>query len=950
MEASYLPVATYRLQFNAGFTLAQATRLLPYLHTLGISTVYASPLFKARRGSEHGYSVTNPLELNPELGGRAAFDNFCRKLQAWKLGLLLDIVPNHMALSNDNFWWQDVLEHGPSSLYSDFFDINWEPPCRLLTQKLLLPVLGRPYGDCLENQELVLVLTPEGLGVTYYQHYFPLDPATYPLFLTHRLEELRQQLGEEHPDLIRLLGILTLIQHLPPRQTTNRKKRRERHHWSSIIKKSLWLLYENSPPFRTFVQNNLRRFNGERGNQASFDLLDRLLRQQVYRLAHWLVSLEMINYRRFFSINDLIGIRVEDPEVFAATHHLLFRLVEEGKIQGLRLDHIDGLYDPLEYLRRLQEQLRLRAPDATAPFYLVVEKILAPQEELPEDWPVAGTTGYDFLNCLNNFFIDPAGLRRLESAYHQWCPELPDWETVVYEKKKLVFSRLFGGEIRNLSEMLLRLAAQDRRAMDLPAAALEAALVELTACLGIYRTYVTGLQVSSRDRGWLLQALATARRRQPALHPPALEFLGRILLLDWPASLEEETKKAWLHFVRCWQQCSGPVMAKGLEDTACYVYNPLLSLNEVGGYRQPTTVAAFHASNQQRRQRWPGTLNATSTHDTKRSEDVRARLNVLTELAGEWQACLRRWTGWNRYRKIQVAGREAPDRNEELFLYQTLVGAWPLEPGEVPAFQERLRQYLIKALREAKVNSRWIDPQEDYETAVLRFADRLLQPDPDNPFLPDFLAFQEKVAFYGALNSLSQVLLKIGAPGVPDFYQGQELWDFSLVDPDNRRPVDFARRQRLLAALQQQEKEGTGLLWSSLWPRWRDGSLKLYLTYKALQARRKWQQLFAAGEYLPLAVTGRQRRRVIAWAWRKERQWLLVLGTRFFTALTPPGQPPLSHRWAGTAVVLPDAAPKQWREELSDLALTAHRRDRRLLLPLAEVFQYLPLALLSGQT
>jgi len=941
---SRVPAATYRLQFHAGCTFAQATRLLPYLAALGISDLYASPLFQARRGSLHGYSVTNPLQLHPELGSPARFEAMVRKLRSLGLGLLLDVVPNHMALSHTNPWWQDVLENGQSSPYAAFFDIEWDPPYRSLKNRILLPILGRPYGHCLEDQELTLHLSPEGFAVHYYDHRFPLDPKSYLPILTHRLDDLKTALGADNPDVIRILGVISLIHNLPARTVGSLKKRRERLHWRDIIKKNLWLLYDRSPRLREFLDENLRQFNGRRGDPASFTLLDQLLREQPYRLAHWLVSLEMINYRRFFSINDLIGIRVEDPQVFTATHGLLFNLVAEGKVTGLRLDHIDGLHDPTAYLNRLQAELQARRPaGANAPCYVVVEKILEKDEPLPASWPVAGTTGYDFLGVLNNLFVAAEGLAEMEAFYRQVTGVPGSWADVVYEKKKFIMASLFGGEVHNLEDELANLAAADRQAMDVSRRELLSALTEISACLPVYRTYTCSYTVAPVDRDAIEAALAEARRRQPALTELALDFLRRILLLEFSDHMAEDQKKSWLRFVCRWQQFTGPIMAKGLEDTAAYVYNPLLSLNEVGGCRQAVTPAAFHTFCRERLRRWPATMNATSTHDTKRSEDVRARLNVLTEIPQLWHQKLQTWRAWHAPRKGIRNGAPVPDANEEIFIYQTLLGAWPLDPAEVPEFQERLRAYLIKALREAKVHSRWIEPRQDYEQAVLAFVDDILNETPGNVFLPDFLAFQEQLAYFGALNSLSQVLLKITAPGVPDIYQGTELWDFSLVDPDNRRPVDFSRRQRMLQELQAREAAGDPALPGELLAAWRDGRVKLFLTYKALLIRQSSRELFAAGDYLPLEVAGPAREHVVAFARHRKDQWVIVAAGRFFARLTTPAHPPVGEAvWQQTRLLLPAAAPGNWREELGGRLIAGGTEG----LPLAAVFAQLPVALL----
>ena len=756
MFKARVPISTYRLQFHAGWNFSQATKLAPYLNDLGISDVYASPLFKASRGSLHGYSVTNPLELNPELGSKAQFDSFCRKLRSMDMGLLLDVVPNHMALSKSNPWWQDVLENGQSSPYAVFFDIEWNSPYRSLKNRVLLPILGRPYGKCLEDQELTLSLNSDGFVVNYYDHRFPLDLQSYLPILNHRLDDLKKRLGEDNPDFIRIMGVISLLQNLPPRTVTGIKKRRERLHWRDVVKKSLRLLHEQSPELREYIEENLRQFNGRRGDPASFDLLDGILREQSYRLAHWLLSLEMINYRRFFSINDLIGIRVEDPEVFEATQSLLFRLVEEKKVTGLRLDHIDGLNDPEGYFQRLQNRLRSNTKsEEKNQFYLVTEKILGDGEPLPQTWQVAGTSGYDFLGILNNLFLLENGLLELLRIYQDFSGVTSTWEDMVYEKKKFIMDSSFGGEVHNLEVDLVALADKDRQAMDISRHNLFQALIEISACLPVYRTYTRSYEISPTDRAYLEEAFAKADRK-PSLGEISPNFLRKVLLLQFPPGMQEEQKKLWLRFVCRWQQFTGPIMAKGLEDTVAYVFNPLISLNEVGGYHRAVSVDAFHSFNLERQRLWPTTMNTTSTHDTKRSEDVRARLNVLTEMPQVWQQRLAHWHELNISKKKTAATGEIPDRNEEIFLYQTLLGVWPLNQAEIPSLPERLESYLIKALREAQIHSRWIDPRNDYEQSVVEFCRAILEEKPDNKFRKDFLELQGRLAYFGALNSLSQ--------------------------------------------------------------------------------------------------------------------------------------------------------------------------------------------------
>ena len=908
MPGFRVPAATYRLQFHHGFRFITAQALVPYLHDLGISDLYASPFFKARRRSLHGYSVTNPLEINPELGSRVSLRALRKVLKSRDMGLLLDIVPNHMALSHHNPWWLDVLENGPASPYGVFFDIDWHPFNRVLEGRVIQPVLGSPYGQALENREIRLVLEEEGFFVYYYEHKFPLDPKTYELILRHRLADLVRELGEGNSAIMSLLGLITLVEHLPPRSLTSKRKILERHRQKEILKNNLWLLYQVNPLIKKFLDENITLFNGRAGDPESFNLLDRLLSLQPYRLAYWRVSLDMINYRRFFSVNDLIGLRVEDPRVFEASHTLLFNLIREGKVSGVRVDHVDGLYDPLGYLQRLQSRL---APGDKVPadrenLYVVVEKILAADEPLPPEWPVAGTTGYDFLNTLNGLFIEAKGFQEVQRVYNRFVkPELTRAE-LIYQKKKMIMGTLFQGEMETLGYILSLLAEQDRQARDVPRKELQKIIGEVIARLPVYRTYIRSFEVSPRDRACLEKVIAEVRTQPPSLDPTALDFVQRVLLLDFPPNLLEEHREDWLRFVMRWQQFTVPIMAKGLEDTALYVYNPLVSLNEVGTDFLVVAPEDFHRFNQRRQENWPFALNATTTHDTKRSEDVRLRINVLSEIPREWEACLQRWSAWNAAKKRDIDGLAVPDANEEYFLYQTLLGAWPLFEGELPEFKERLRAYVIKAAREAKVHTRWIAPDHEHESALLAFVDAILEDSAANPFVKDLWKFQTRLSSSGALHSLSQVLLKIASPGVPDVYQGTELWDFSLVDPDNRRPVDFYQRARLLTDVKRKESRGAGPLIHDLLANWENGGLKLYITYKALNFRKAHLDLFLQGDYIPLETRGPNREKVVAFARRHENSWAVVVVARLFSKMLAAGNLAFAPEvWRGNFVALP---------------------------------------------
>lgn len=689
----------------------------------------------------------------------------------------------------------------------------------------------------------------------------------------------------------------------------------------------------------------MRIINGNKEDARSFDLLDRILADQAFRVAHWKIAFEEINYRRFFDVNGLIGLRVEVPEVFAARHARGIELVNQGQITGLRVDHVDGLYEPLGYLRRLQSSIN---PDSDQPgVYVIVEKILGPGERLPEEWPAFGTTGYDFLNAVNGIFVDAKGFWQLEKIYAEFVGSEVPFAEIGYARNKQVMEQLFAGEVRALGHDLGELAAQDRQARDVPLSELMQLLVEVTACLPVYRTYIKDDRISPADRHYLEQTLQLARTRTPEerVSSAAFEFLGRVLLLD-PPYYALEHKEEWLRFVMRWQQFTGPVMAKGLEDTAIYIHNSLISLNEVGGDplrdKPPGDTSEFHQFNHKRLKHTPFSLNATSTHDTKRGEDVRARINVLPEIPERWRECLFNWSRHNESKKRLVDGRPVPAPEEEVLIYQTLIGAWPLEDSEVTEFAGRLKEFLIKAAREAKTYTSWMRIHDAHESALLKFVDAILDSSGANRFLDEFLLFHREFVHCGALNSLSQLLLKITSPGVPDFYQGTEMWTWSLVDPDNRRPVDFRKRIAMLEELKRQGAEDVPRLVQDLSSNWRDGRIKMYLTYRALEFRRTHSELFLKGEYIPLRIAG-SNQRVCAFARRHANAWALVAAPHSFTRASQEG-------WVDSYVVLPAEAPRQWRNVLTSETLECRSAGPDVNgLALANVLESFPVALLQTE-
>jgi (1->4)-alpha-D-glucan 1-alpha-D-glucosylmutase len=959
MSSFRIPTATYRIQFNLHFRYADARDLVPYLHELGISDLYASPHFKAKRGSSHGYDTADPQRISSELGTEEEFEELVQKLKHYGMGLLLDIVPNHMSASSDDPWWMDVLENGPSSAYSNYFDIDWHPATTkaafLQENKVLLPLLGDLYGNVLENQELALKLDENGLFIRYGEHRFPLDPKSYAPIVQQILEDIRASRSASAGAVHDLSAVMEWIRLLPHYTSTSPEEREQRQINAKRMKESLWRIYLGDPDATRIFDEILRRINGKREDHTSFNQLDQILDVQPYRLAHWKIGLEEINYRRFSDVNELIGLRVEDPVVFANQHAQILQLVQKGRVTGLRVDHVDGLYDPLGYLQLLQRSLGSGNGDSPAQnLYIVVEKILGERESLPEEWPVCGTTGYDFLNAVNALFVDPQGLAALEQIYTRFTGSTASFAEVSCAGNRKVMEQLFAGEVHALIHHLGKLAAQNRRARDLPLYELEQLLIEVTACLPVYRTYMRDSRVSPRDRAFLNRALEIARSRTPRsnVSDAAFAYLHRVLFLD-PPFYGQGREAEFLRFVMRWQQFTGPVMAKGLEDTAFYVHNSLVSMNEVGGdpLREalPLDVQAFHLFNQERQARWPHTLNATSTHDTKRGEDVRARVNVLAELPDEWAACLGRWSRWNQVKKKVVGNHVAPSPNEEVLLYQTMLGAWPLQAEEVPAFVDRLKTYMVKASREAKIHTDWINPNPAHESALERFVESVLDSTQKNRFLTDLLRFQEKIAYYAAWGGLSQTLLKATSPGLPDFYQGTELWDFNLVDPDNRRPVDFQKRVRMLEFLKEQEPKDLAQVARELVDRWQDGRIKLYLTWKALEFRRLHHTLFQRGDYVSLSAAGKYAENVCAFARRQGSSWIVVAVPRLLSRLVDPGEPPIGRAvWGPGNLVLPRSAPASWRNVLTGETTTARSTGRIRTIRLENVFHSFPVALLEG--
>jgi len=967
------PRSTYRLQLHAGFTFADAEAVLPYLRRLGVGDCYVSPVFEARPGSMHGYDVTRHDRVNPELGGEAGFARFTQALRDADMGLVLDIVPNHMSVGSDSAWWQDVLENGRASKYAEFFDIDWNPLKTDMQGKLLLPILGNQYGEELENKRIQIAIEDGVPKVRYYGHSMPLAPRTLPMIFTR---EQKAKLPLQFYDLLRDLS------HIPPNDTSDMGLAAQRQKQLAEIKPRIReaLL---GPHNQEAVANALECVNGNGGDARSFDRLHEVLEAQPYRLAFWRVSAEEINYRRFFDVNDLVGLRMENPEVFAATHCLIRRMLAEKQVTGLRVDHCDGMFNPRQYLIRLQllyiaSQCRGAAPHAPVapngieseireavrgydwtgvqgPLYVVVEKILEPREALPREWPVRGTSGYDFVHFANQVLIQQENRKRFNDLYTAVTGRTSDPEEIIYRAKLQVMQNALSSETYVLTNLLSQLGSADRRARDFTDNLLEAAIRETIACFPVYRTYIDDRgQYTQRDRAYIHHAISRAKYRSPDVDASAFDFLENILMLHDRTGKDIDQRD--LYFALKFQQLTGPVMAKGVEDTAFYIYNRFISSNEVGSSMQSfgLSVETFHASNEERLKNSPDAMLATSTHDTKRSEDVRNRLNVISEMKLVWPAFIRRVQRLNaRFKLTLEDGRAVPDANEEYLIYQTIAGAWPWEMNSAEdrqQFIERLQQYMTKALSEAKVNLSWVSPNEQYVGAVHRFVSAILTPDADGTqrkFVAALQLLLPALKLFGAVNSLAQVALKAASPGVPDFYQGSEMWDLSLVDPDNRRPVDYTLRADALdAMLHKAETEGAKSVCRDVTATLEDGRIKLWTTHRVLATRSEMPDVFRRGEYLPLTADEGYAQHVIAFLRRYGTECVLTAVPRFAcTLMRHRPEPPLGEAWGKGILVVKECVGRRLVHVFTREELVVPEDGR---IPLAQLFADFPVAMLRS--
>ena len=942
-----IPTCTYRLQFNRWFTFAQAREIVAYLHALGVSDVYASPYFQASPESLHGYDITDHNKLNTAIGSRADYDAWVAQLQAHGMGQVLDFVPNHVGIADDrNAWWMDVLENGPSSSYAPYFDIDWEPSISHLRDKVLLPILGDQYGRVLERGELQVRFEGGTFYVLYGERKLPIAPGTYRYILEVALKNLAEYKDDDF--YAELQSILTALEYLPKRTETDPKRIAERTREKKIIKRRLERRCAEAPQVQHAIEKTLAQINGNPGDPRSFDKLDELLNAQSYRLAFWRVAAEEINYRRFFDVNDLAAIRVELSKVFDAVHRMVLELVSTSAVTGLRIDHPDGLYLPREYFVKLQQRcakaLEIGLPGDGRAIYMVAEKILTGPETLRKEWPVHGTTGYDFANLVTQLLVESSAETAITKTFHRFIGHSVPFGHLLYAKKLLVMKLALANDVDVLGNLLDRLSERNRWYRDFTLEALSRTVRETIACFPVYRTYVDPDQpVSEDDRQIVERAIAAAKRRNPAMEESIFNFLRDVLLLRSPQDLDAAGRAAHTQFILKFQQTTGPVMAKGLEDTVFYIYNRLPALNEVGGEPQQfgLSIEVFHERNLDRQRDWPATLLATSTHDTKRSEDVRARIVAISEIPELWRRSLQRWGTANHRWKRMVNDLEAPDANEEYLLYQTLLGTWPMqangepEPVPTPNYIERIQAYMAKALKEAKINTSWIQPNEEWDAAMHDFVARILDSSPRNKFLPIFLPAAKEVIRLGAINSLTQTLLKLTSPGVADIYQGTEIWDHSLVDPDNRRPVDYDLRREMLKSLSTASP-------GELMQTWPDGRIKLFLIKHILRFRRGHADLFERGEYLPLHTTGTFAECCVSFARRLDDDWIAVIAPRLSLRI---GFPPIGEAWQDTAIQLPETLSLK---DTHDLFTCQPIRHNKRQIAMRDLLSVLPFAVITN--
>jgi (1->4)-alpha-D-glucan 1-alpha-D-glucosylmutase len=906
--APSIPLATYRVQLTADFGFDAAAAIVPYLKSLGITHLYASPFMKARKGSTHGYDIVDHTRLNPELGGEAGFERLSAALKQHDLGLILDFVPNHVGVHfADNPWWLDVLEWGPASPHADSFDIDWDMLAHRSRGGVLLPIIGTSYGEALESGQIELRYdeTEGSFSAWYFEHRLPIAPVRYSEIVRTVVKQAEAADGKAGRALLDLASRHTGLRH-PDRDE------------APAFKAELAGIAGGAD----IIATGLDAYRAGKDRPAQTLSLHHLLERQHYKLGHWRLAASEINYRRFFDVNSLAGLRVEDAGTFNAIHTLVKRLIAEGKLQGLRLDHIDGLRDPVQYFQRLRRLLH-NAQGRAKPFYVVIEKILGEHEKLPHFSGVHGTTGYEWLNVITQVLIEPSGLGPLDEIWRQVSNISPKFAPLLKEAKRRVLETLLLSEFTVLTRLLARIAAGHYSSRDFSADNLRRAFELYVLHFPVYRTYLTAAGPSAHDRELISQAIEQARADWFDADDGLFDFLRDTLTLDLlKPGRAMHSKPRVRRFALKVQQFTGPTMAKSLEDTAFYRYHRLLALNEVGGDPAASAlpVDAFHQMMRMRARQWPHGMTATATHDTKRGEDARARLLALAELPGEWASAVARWKVLNAPHLVLQGETRAPSAAAEYMLYQTLLGAWPLD-GRDPFFVERIQAYALKASREAKLETSWLNPVAAYEEGLRTFIERILDPAQSTEFIDSMQTLAQRVALLGALNSLAQVTLKATLPGVPDFYQGTEFWDLSLVDPDNRRPVDFSARADVLAAMERPD-------WRALSQNWSSGHIKLAWSRQLLKLRGELADVFTQGDYEPLEVTGPQRDHVIAFARRHGRHAAIVAVGRSLAPLSAGGR-----NWPKT---------EAWQGAVTAAGYQVEGGKAASELPLASLFEQLP--------
>lgn len=939
------PVATYRLQLSRDVNFQHARELIPYFKALGISHLYLSPLLAARPGSVHGYDVVDHARLNPDYGTEEDLGTFAAALAEADMGIIADLVPNHMCIDPANSRFYDVLENGQASASTAFFDIDWGPPKAELAGKVLLPVLGEQFGRELERGAVKVVLEEGTFSLRYGERPFPLTPPSWRLVLERIWRRVRARAGEDSAQAVELESILRSLGNWPAEPAAVRSRRHER---DAVARRIASLL--DDAEVRSDFAAAIEAFNGVPGEPRSFDRLEQLVSEQHYRLAHWRVAAHEINYRRFFDVNDLAAIRVELDEVFRAVHELPFRWADKGWLTGFRIDHVDGLLEPERYLAQLRQ--RNASPPGT--FYLTVEKILASGESLPEGWMTDGTTGYDHIAAVSAVLVDPENAGRMRELWRELAGQTMPFRDVVYESKRLILETAMVAELTVLAKRLDAVSEQHRYSRDFTFESLRDALREVIASFPAYRTYITrdATFAAERDARMINTATGEAARRNPVMNKSVFDFLEEVLLLRDPQGLDDEQRQARREFTLRFQQLTGPVTAKGVEDTAFYRFYPLASLGEVGGDpdRIGSSVDELHVINRLRAQTTPRSLSSTATHDTKRGEDTRARLHVLSEVPDAWRAAVLRWRELNAPHRSRPAAAEVPDPHTDYFIYQSLVGGWRTGgPASDPSFAARFKAYIRKANAEAKLHTSWINPNETFEKAIEQFLDAILDPRRSGAFLADVQRFVDTIELPGFLNGLTQVLLKVASPGVPDVYQGTEGWDFSYADPDNRRPVDFAARAALLEKVKGEAARDASSAASSFLSHPETGAVKMFVLGRALALRQTRKMAFESPRYEGLVAQGPRARHVIAFSRGEMGSRVFAVAGRLFARLVedkPAGA--VGEAWRNDGVQIAELLPgARYREALTNRGLSPERVNGVTGFTLADVFRHLPVALIE---